>query len=97
MRFDASEAVTGVAGNFEIRNAATNALVQATLASNAARTRWTLTPTIPAGATVALAAGTTYRVTITGGAAAVRDGSGNPLTGNTGAGSTTYTWTFTTR
>jgi Ca2+-binding RTX toxin-like protein len=84
VRVDTSERVVGVATDtFEIRNAATNALVTATLGNNAAGTRWTLTP----GA--ALAPLTTYRVTMTGGPTAVRDVAGNPLT--------TFTWTFTTR
>jgi methionine-rich copper-binding protein CopC len=95
VRFDTSERVqgvtTGAAGTFVIRNAATNALVNATLTSNAAGTRWTLTPT------AALSALTQYRVTVTGGTAAVRDLGGNALTGNGGVGSTTFTWTFTTR
>jgi Ca2+-binding RTX toxin-like protein/methionine-rich copper-binding protein CopC len=87
VRIDTSERVqgvtTGAGGTYEIRNNATNALVTATLVANAAGTRWTLTPTAP------LTALTTYRVTVTGGAAAVRDIAGNPLT--------TVTWTFTTR
>jgi type 1 fimbria pilin len=91
-RFDSNERLVGVTtGTYEIRNNATNAVVPATVTSNAAGTRWTLTPSVN------LAAATTYRVTLTGGATGIRDAAGNPLTGNTGVGSTTFTWTFTTR
>ncbi len=91
-RFDTSERVVGVTtGTYEIRNNVTNAVVPATVTSNAAGTRWTLTPSVQ------LTAATTYRVTLVGGAAAIRDVAGNALTGNTGVGSSTFTWTFTTR
>jgi len=92
VRFDTSEPVVGVStGTYEIRNNVTNAVVPATLTSNAAGTRWTLTPSAP------LSGPTTYRVTLVGGGAAIRDTAGNALTGNTGVGSATFTWTFTTR
>ncbi len=95
VRFTASEAVigvtTGTGGTFNIQVASTGAPVAATLTSNAAGTIWTLAPT------AALSALTTYRVTVTGGAAAVRDAAGNPLVGSAGSPPNTFTWTFTTR
>jgi methionine-rich copper-binding protein CopC len=92
VRFDTTEPVIGVTtGTFVIRPTAGGTPVAATLAQNAAGTRWTLTPT------AGLAARTAYTVTVTGGGAAVRDVAGNPLTGNGAPGSTTFTWTFSTR
>ncbi len=95
VRFTASEPVigvtTGAGGTFNIQVLSTGAPVAATLTSNASGSVWTLAPN------AALSALTTYKVTVTGGATGVRDAAGNPLTGNTGAGSTTFTWTFQTR
>ncbi len=79
-----SEAVQGVTGTtFRLTNVATGAVVAAPAPTQATGTnRWVLNPT------AGLAAGTQYRVTLTGGATAIRDLSGVPLT--------TVTWTFTT-
>jgi dipeptidyl aminopeptidase/acylaminoacyl peptidase len=78
-----SETVQAVSGTtFTLRNAASGAAVTATVTYDAATQRATLDP----GAS--LAAGTTYRATLTGGATAIRDAAGNPLT--------TISWTFKT-
>jgi methionine-rich copper-binding protein CopC len=78
-----SEAVAGVAaGTFTLKNAATGTAVTGTVSRNGTTNQWILNP----GAT--LAASTTYTVTLTGGAAAIRDARGNPLT--------TTRWSFTT-
>jgi Tol biopolymer transport system component len=78
-----SEAVQGVSGStFRLQNAATGAAVSGTVTYDPATRVATLDPV------AALAAGTSYRATLTGGAAAVRDAAGNPLA--------TTSWTFTT-
>jgi methionine-rich copper-binding protein CopC len=77
-----NEAVTGVNGTtVQLRRVSNNALVAATVTGNNT-TGMTLNP----GAN--LAANVQYRVTLTGGAAAIRDLAGAPLA--------TTTWTFTT-
>ena len=78
-----SEAVTGVSGTtVQLRQVSTNALVGAAVTLNATSTGVTLNPTAN------LAANTEYRVTLTGGATAIRDLAGAPLA--------TTSWTFTT-
>ena len=77
-----SEAVQGVGGSsFTVRNAATGALVAATVSRNGATNQWILDPQQP------LAARTKYTVTV-GGGTAIRDLAGNPLAGKS--------WQFTT-
>ena len=78
-----SENVTGVgAATFVLRNNATNAQVLAIVSYNATTHVATLDPLLN------LAQGTTYRATLTGGAAAIRDLANNALV--------TTTWTFQT-
>jgi subtilisin family serine protease len=78
-----SEAVQGVtASTFTVKNAATGAVVAAAVYRNGTSNQWILDPQL------ALAAKTKYTVTVTGGAAAVRDLAGNQLA--------TKTWQFTT-
>jgi hypothetical protein len=78
-----SEPVQGVTGTtFTLRTNA-GAAVATTLVVGSGGTSATLTPTAP------LVNGTTYRVTLTGGAAAIRDLANNALA--------TTTWTFTAR
>jgi Ca2+-binding RTX toxin-like protein len=80
-----SEAVQGVSTTtFVIRPAATpnSTPIAGTVTRNGTTNQWILNPS------ATLAANTQYRVTLTGGPAAIRDGAGNPLT--------TVTWTFTT-
>ncbi len=77
-----SEAVTGVSGTtFQLRNPA-GTLIAAGVSRNGTTNQWILNPNAN------LAAGTTYRVTLTGGAAAIRD--------LAGAAFATTTWSFTT-
>jgi hypothetical protein len=77
-----SEAVNGVSGTtFQLRNAA-GALVGAVVTRNGTTNQWILNPN------ATLAANTRFTVTLTGGAASIRDLAGNPL-GN-------VTWSFTT-
>jgi hypothetical protein len=80
-----SEPVNGVSGTtFTLRNVATNTLEPAVVTQSTTNpNQWILDPT------ATLAASTQYRVTATGGTAAIRDLIGNPLS--------TTTWTFTTR
>lgn len=81
---DFSERVVGASTTTVVlRNVATNAVVAAAVTVNTAGTRVTVNPA------PALARNTLYRVTLTGGAGALRDQSGNPLT--------TTTITFRTR
>jgi len=78
-----SEAINAATVNgttFQLRDAGNN-LVSATV--SASSNQITLTPA------VALAASTTYNVTIVGGASGVKDPAGNALASN-------YTWSFTT-
>jgi Ca2+-binding RTX toxin-like protein len=78
-----SEAVTGVSGTtFVLRNATTNATIGAAVSQNGTTNQWILDPTAN------LTSDTRYTVTLTGGAAAIRDAAGNPLA--------TTTWSFTT-
>jgi hypothetical protein len=78
-----SEPVQGVTGTtFTLRTNA-GAAVATTLVVGSGGTSATLTPTAP------LVNGTTYRVTLTGGATAIRDLANNALA--------TTTWTFTAR
>ena len=78
-----SEAVQGVStATFTVKNAATGAVVAATVFRNGSTNQWILDPH------VALAAKTKYTVTVAGGATAVRDLAGNQLA--------TRTWQFTT-
>ena len=78
-----NEAVQGVTGTtFTVKNAATGALVQASVFRNGTTNQWILDPQ------QSLAAKTRYTVTVTGGAAAVRDLAGNPFAGRS--------WQFTT-
>jgi subtilisin family serine protease len=78
-----SEAILG-AGNstVTVKNTATGALVPASVSRYGTTNQWILDPS------GSLAAKTTYTVTVTGGAAAIRDLAGNPLS--------TVSWTFTT-
>ena len=77
-----NEAVQGVTGTtFTIKNAATGALVPASVYRNGTTNQWILDPAQP------LAAKTKYNVTVTGGGAAVRDLAGNPFAGRS--------WQFT--
>ncbi|WP_455835445.1 S8 family serine peptidase [Pseudarthrobacter siccitolerans] len=78
-----NEAVQGVTGTtFTVKNAATGALVPASVYRNGTTNQWILDPQQP------LAGKTKYTVTVTGGAAAVRDLAGNPFAGRS--------WQFTT-
>ncbi len=78
-----SEPVNGVSGTtFQLRNAATNALIGAVVTRNGTTNQWILNPNAN------LANDTRYTVTVTGGATAIRDVAGNPLA--------TTTWTFLT-
>jgi methionine-rich copper-binding protein CopC len=78
-----SEAVQGVSGTtFRLTNAATGAAVAAAVTQNGTTNQWILNPTAN------LASDTQYRVTLTGGATAIRNAAGTPLA--------TVTWTFTT-
>jgi hypothetical protein len=78
-----SENVNGVSGTtVTLRNTATNALIPAAVTYNAVTRVATLDPTVN------LTNNTQYTVTLTGGAAAIRDIAGNPLV--------TTSWNFTT-
>ena len=78
-----SEAVQGVStATFTLKNASTGALVAASAYRNGTTNQWILDPQ------GTLAAKTRYTVTLTGGAAGIRDTAGNPLTG--------LSWQFTT-
>lgn len=78
-----NEAVQGVTGTtFTVKNAATGALVPASVYRNGTTNQWILDPQ------QSLAAKTKYTVTVTGGAASVRDLAGNPFAGRS--------WQFTT-
>ena len=79
-----SEAVHGVSNTtFIVRsNAAPGTVIAATATQNGTTNQWVLNPTAD------LAANTTYTVTLTGGAAAIRDLANAPLA--------TTTWSFTT-
>ncbi|HJV99470.1 MAG TPA: S8 family serine peptidase [Arthrobacter sp.] len=78
-----SEAVQGVTtATFTVKNAATGAVVAATVVRNGTTNQWILDPQ------AALSAKTKYTVTVSGGATAVRDLAGNLLA--------TRTWQFTT-
>jgi hypothetical protein len=70
-----SETVVGLlqAGNVELRNVATNAPVAGALTVNTTGTRVTVNPNAN------LARNTLYRLTLTGGTTAIRDGFDNPL------------------
>ncbi|MDQ1060222.1 hypothetical protein QFZ23_004123 [Arthrobacter globiformis] len=78
-----SEAIQGAgAGSVTLKNAATGALVTATVSRNGITNQWILNPS------ATLAARTNYTVSVTGGTSAVRDLAGNPLK--------SASWTFTT-
>jgi uncharacterized protein YciW len=78
-----NEGVQGVSGTtFTLRNASSGVAVSATVVYDAATRVATLDPSTN------LAAGTSYRATLTGGASAIRDVAGNPLA--------TINWTFST-
>ncbi|MGL5865645.1 MAG: Ig-like domain-containing protein, partial [Dermatophilaceae bacterium] len=95
IRFDATERLAGVtATTFRLQpvlaDGSLGAAVPGVVAGTTSGTRWSLNPTN------SLAPSTTFQVTLTGGAAEIRDASGNPLIANNGS-STTYTWRFRTR
>ena len=78
-----SEQVEGVNGTtFTLKNAATGAVVSATVFRNGTTNQWVLDPQ------TSLAAKTKYTVAVTGGAGGIRDLAGNQLA--------TWTWQFTT-
>jgi hypothetical protein len=78
-----SEAVQGAGtGSIFMKNTATGTTVAATVSRYGTTNQWILNPS------ATLAAKTSYRVTVTGGPAAIRDLAGNSLA--------TYSWTFTT-
>ena len=78
-----SEPVTGVSGStFTLKNTSTGATITAVVSYNATTRVATLNPN------TTLASRSKFTVTLTGGATAIRDAAGNPLT--------TTTWTFTT-
>jgi subtilisin family serine protease len=78
-----SEAIQGAStGTVTLKNAATGATVTATVSRNGTTNQWILNPS------ATLATRTSYTVSVTGGAAAVRDLAGNPLKSSS--------WTFTT-
>lgn len=78
-----SEAVQGVSGTtFMLKNAATGAVVPASVFRNGTTNEWILDPQ------QSLAAKTKYTVTVTGGSAGVRDLAGNAFAGTT--------WQFST-
>ncbi|MGN7199923.1 S8 family serine peptidase [Arthrobacter sp. SAFR-044] len=78
-----SEAVQGVStATFTLKNASTGAVVAASAYRNGTTNQWILDPQ------GTLAAKTRYTVTLTGGAAGIRDTAGNTLTG--------LSWQFTT-
>lgn len=78
-----SEAVQGVGtSTFTLKNAATGSIVAATVYRNGTTNQWILDPQEP------LAAKTRYTLTLTGGAAGIRDLAGNPLASRS--------WQFTT-
>ncbi|MFE4544403.1 Ig-like domain-containing protein [Arthrobacter sp. NPDC056727] len=78
-----SEAIQGAGtGTVTLKNAATGAKVTATVSRNGTTNQWVLNPSAN------LAARTSYTVSVTGGATAVRDLAGNPLK--------SASWTFTT-
>ena len=78
-----SEAVSGVSTTtFQLRLASGGSAIAATVTRNGSTNQWILNPSST------LLARTQYRVTLTGGASAIRDTAGAPLT--------TTSWTFTT-
>jgi methionine-rich copper-binding protein CopC len=78
-----SEGVTGVGGTtVTLKNASTGAVIAAGVSYSASTRIVTLNPS------PTLAANTRFTVTLTGGAGAIKDAAGNPLT--------TVSWTFTT-
>ena len=82
-----NEAVNGVSGTtFALRpgTATTGTAIAATVTRDGTTNRWILNPTST------LASNTRYTVTVTGGAAGIKDVAGNPLT------NTTTSWSFTT-
>jgi hypothetical protein len=85
-----SEPVTGVsATTFTVKNPA-GTVVPATVTYNPTSRVATLNPT------AALAADTRYTATLTGGATAIRDVAGNPITDNPSQPRATTSWYFTT-
>lgn len=78
-----SEPVQGVSGTtFTLTNNKTGAAVSATVTRNGTTNQWILNPTLN------FSADTRYTATLTGGATAIRDMAGNPLT--------TVSWSFLT-
>jgi hypothetical protein len=78
-----NRAVTGVGtGTFQVKNPAGTVIAGAVTQSTTVANQWVLNPT------ASLANDTKYTVTLTGGATAIRDTAGNPLT--------TLSWSFTT-
>lgn len=78
-----SEAIQGAGtSTITVKNTATGALVPASVYRYGTTNQWILDPS------ASLAAKTNYTVTVTGGAAAIRDLAGNPLT--------SVSWSFTT-
>jgi Ca2+-binding RTX toxin-like protein len=83
-----SEAVQGVTGTtFQLRNAAGTLITAPVPTRNGTTNQWILNPTNN------LAADTLYTVTLTGGAAGIRDLAGAPLAATTAQ---PLTWSFTT-
>jgi hypothetical protein len=78
-----SEAILGAStSTITVKNTVTGALVPASVFRYGTTNQWILDPS------GSLAAKTSYTVTVTGGAAAIRDLAGNPLA--------TVSWNFTT-
>ncbi len=77
-----NEAVQGVSGTTFTLRTTGGSTVTATVTRNGTTNQWVLNPDST------LRSRTTYRVTLTGGATAIRDAAGNPLA--------TTSWTFTT-
>lgn len=78
-----SEAITGInTSTFTLKVLATGAMVSASVTQTPGTNTWVLTPS------AALASGTQYRLTLTGGTTAIRDLAGNPLA--------SMGWNFTT-
>ena len=78
-----SETVQGVSGTtFVLRNASTGAAIPAVVTRDGTTNRWILNPNST------LSSSTRFTVSVTGGAGAIRDAAGNPLT--------TASWSLTT-
>lgn len=78
-----SETITGITtSTFTLQVLSTGAMVPASVTWSPSTSKWVLTPSSP------LASATQYRLTLTGGTAAIRDLAGNPLA--------SMGWNFTT-